>query len=111
MTRVPFSAAAEQSPVVTADESRIGRRAGGGRVTVGGQRGLAFFNRSAEPELVVEVLGDAEAVLPRPAEAGYVLSVDHLRQRFGTIVHAVRGFREQAPLWPPVKVQPLLKAA
>src|ERR1700728_4176718 len=62
------------------------------------QSGLAFFNRSAEPEFVVEVLGDAESVLPRPAEAGYVLRVDDLRQGFGTVIHAVRGFRQQTPL-------------
>src|SRR6202034_4097129 len=64
---------------------------------MGCKSGLAFFNRSAEPEFVAEVLGYAEAVLPGPAESNDVLRVDHLRQRFGTVVHAVRGFGQQTP--------------
>src|SRR5262249_599617 len=55
------------------------------------------LGRGADPELVVEVLGDAEAILASPTEADVILRVDSERGGFGTIVHALAGFRGQAP--------------
>src|SRR6185312_5602174 len=58
---------------------------------------LRIFDRSTEPELVVEVLGNTETVLARPTEADCVLWVNRHRQRFCSIVQALPGFRHQAP--------------
>ncbi len=56
-----------------------------------------FSTEKPNQTLLLIVLGHAEAVLPRPAEAHGVLRIDRHGQRFGAIVFADLGFRHQAP--------------
>src|ERR1700722_13136096 len=64
---------------------------------VRGQSRLRVFERRAQPDFVAEVLHDAGAILTRRAEADRVLWIDRHRQSFASIIHAVFGFRHQAP--------------
>src|SRR5215469_4101631 len=68
-----------------------------GRSAVGGQGGLGILDGEADPGFVVEVLGDAEAVLPRPSKPDVICRVDRHRRGLGTVVQALLGFRGQAP--------------
>src|SRR5262249_6704991 len=67
------------------------------RITVNRQRPLLFLNRHAQPELVVEVLGYAEAKLASPAKSRSVLSINDLGQGFGSVVHALGRLCYKAP--------------
>src|SRR5581483_10250044 len=59
---------------------------------------LRILDRHTDPELVIEVLGNAEAELARPSEADDVVRVYHEWQRFSTIVEPLPRLGEQAPL-------------
>src|SRR5262249_17258134 len=67
----------------------------GGRAAAG--KNLIVFQRTAEPEFVVEVLGNTKAVLAVPDEACSVLRMDGLRQDLGAVVQTVRGFGCERP--------------
>src|SRR5271169_609089 len=62
-----------------------------------GQGCLRVFHRYVEPNLVAEVLGYAQTILPRPAETYVVRRIDGHRRSFSTVVHTMLGFRDQAP--------------
>src|SRR6516225_10841651 len=68
-----------------------------GRSAVGSQCELGILDGEADPGFVVEVLGDTEAVLPRPSKPHVICRVDRQRSGFGTVVQALPGFRDQAP--------------
>src|SRR5579871_3073865 len=78
------SAAIVSRPAEEEVRWRVGRR----------KCNLRIFDRGAEPELVIEVLGNTEPVLARPAEAHRILRINRHRQRFGPVIQSLPGFRD-----------------
>ena len=58
---------------------------------------LRILQRCSQPDVIVEVLGHAEPVLPRPAETNVVLGIDGHGQDFGAVVDALLSLGNQAP--------------
>src|SRR4029077_3658943 len=67
------------------------------RGVVVGDRRLRILGGETEPCFVVEVLGDAEAVLASPAESDVILCVNGHRRRFGAVVETLLRLRDQTP--------------
>src|SRR5690348_2660756 len=62
-----------------------------------GDGDLRSLHGEADPGFIVEILGDAEAVLPSPSKANAILSVDSQGSHFRAVVEGLFGFRGQAP--------------
>ncbi len=59
--------------------------------------GLRILQRSGQPEAIVEVLGQADAPLPRKTETDRIVRVNGHGHRFGSVVDPLLGFCGQGP--------------
>src|SRR5712671_4926067 len=62
-----------------------------------GDRGLRVFHRYREPRLVVEVLGQAQSILPGEGETRSMVRVNGQGSGFRAVVHPVLGFGKEGP--------------